>query len=141
MHAQRTGLIAFDDHIALKLLSAANKLKIDIPNRLQIIGINNDYMAKDSYPGISSWDIPYQHQAQMAINKLLHKFGHKAETGEEREIEVPLTFIERGTTKYSKRSDSNMWKQAIEDALQKTKVNIERFGDHFLMSARMMCII
>lgn len=97
--AQRTGLIAFDDHVALKLLSAANKGKIDIPGRLQMIGINNDYIAEHSYPGISSWDIPYQLQAQMAINKLLHKFGHDVNTGEDREFEVPLSFIERETTK------------------------------------------
>lgn len=93
------GIVAFDDHVALKVLSAANKLQIDIPNRLRLIGINNDYIAKESYPGISSWDIPYDDQAQMAIQKLMQKIGNKAETGEEREIEVPLTFIERGTTK------------------------------------------
>ena len=68
----------------------------------------------------------------MAINKLLNKLGNKAETGEEREIEVPLTFIEREYNQnHRKRSESIMWKQAIEDALQKTKVNIERFGDLF----------
>ncbi|OCT12929.1 hypothetical protein A8709_21635 [Paenibacillus pectinilyticus] len=95
---QRVGIIAFDDHVALKLLSAANKLRIDIPERLQMISINNNYIAMHSYPGISSWDIPYTLQAQMAIHKLLHKFGHSVETGEEREFEVPLTFIERETT-------------------------------------------
>jgi LacI family transcriptional regulator len=98
-HAMPVGVIAFDDHVALRLLSAANKLRIAIPSQLQIIGINNDYIAKHSYPGISSWDIPYSYQAQSAINKLLHKFGNKAESGEEREIEVPLTFIERESTK------------------------------------------
>jgi LacI family transcriptional regulator len=97
--AKPVGIVAFDDHVALRVLSAANKLHIDIPNRLRLIGINNDYIAKESYPGISSWDIPYDDQAQMAIHKLMQKIGNKAETGEEREIEVPLTFIERGTTK------------------------------------------
>lgn len=97
--AKPVGIVAFDDHVALRVLSAANKLHIDIPNRLRLIGINNDYIAKESYPGISSWDIPYDDQAQMAIHKLMQKLGNKAETGEEREIEVPLTFIERGTTK------------------------------------------
>ncbi|MNY76593.1 hypothetical protein D3C86_2162290 [compost metagenome] len=63
-----------------------------------MIGINNDFVAEHSYPGISSWDIPYQLQAQMAIHKLLHKFGHTVEAGEEREFEVPLVFIERETT-------------------------------------------
>ncbi|OAS15653.1 LacI family DNA-binding transcriptional regulator [Paenibacillus oryzisoli] len=96
--AQRTGIIAFDDHVALKLLSAANRQRIDFPNHLQMISINNDYMAKHSYPGISSWDIPYELQAQMAIHKLLHKFGHSVEASEEREFEVPLTFIERETS-------------------------------------------
>ncbi|MEC0268025.1 LacI family DNA-binding transcriptional regulator [Paenibacillus anseongense] len=98
-HAKSVGVVAFDDHVALRVLSAANKLNIDIPGRLKLIGINNDYIAKESYPGISSWDIPYNDQAQMAINKLMHKIGNKAESGEDREIEVPLTFIERGTTK------------------------------------------
>ncbi|WP_261301291.1 LacI family DNA-binding transcriptional regulator [Paenibacillus andongensis] len=98
-HAMPVGIVAFDDHVALRILSAANKLRIDIPNQLQIIGINNDFIAKNSYPGISSWDIPYDYQAQTAINKLLHKFGNKAESVEEREIEVPLTFIERESTK------------------------------------------
>lgn len=98
-HSMPIGIVAFDDHVALRLLSAANKLRIDIPNQLQLIGINNDFIAKNSYPGITSWDIPYSYQAQMAINKLLHKFGHKAETTEDREIEVPLILIERETTK------------------------------------------
>ncbi|MBP1962187.1 LacI family DNA-binding transcriptional regulator [Paenibacillus aceris] len=99
-HAQPIGIVAFDDHVALRVLSAANKLHIDIPNRLKLIGINNEYIAKESYPGISSWDIPYQDQALMAISKLLHKFADKADSGEDREIEVPLTFIERQTTKF-----------------------------------------
>ncbi|MDD9267435.1 LacI family DNA-binding transcriptional regulator [Paenibacillus sp. GCM10023248] len=93
------GIIAFDDHVALRILSAANRLGIDIPNRIRLIGINNDYIAKESYPGISSWDIPYYEQAHQAIGKLLHKFGSKEDSGEDREIEVPLTFIERETTK------------------------------------------
>ncbi|SDO11459.1 transcriptional regulator, LacI family [Paenibacillus sp. yr247] len=98
-HPIPVGIVAFDDHVALRLLSAANKLQINIPKQLRIVGINNDYIAKHSFPGISSWDIPYTYQAQMAINKLLNKLSKKAETGEDREIEVPLTFIERETTK------------------------------------------
>ncbi|NOV02027.1 LacI family DNA-binding transcriptional regulator [Paenibacillus planticolens] len=98
-HDRPVGIVAFDDYVALRILSAANKLHIDMPNRLKLIGINNEYMAKESYPGISSWDIPYNDQSQMAVAKLLHKLGHQAESGEEREIEVPLTFIERETTK------------------------------------------
>ncbi|GFZ95100.1 LacI family transcriptional regulator [Paenibacillus marchantiophytorum] len=98
-HTKPIGVIAFDDHIAFRLLSGANKLDIRIPDQLRIIGINNDYIAQQSYPGISSWDIPYTYQARMAIHKLLAKFGNQPiEDMEVREIEVPLTFIERETT-------------------------------------------
>ncbi|WNR42627.1 LacI family DNA-binding transcriptional regulator [Paenibacillus roseipurpureus] len=97
--AKRVGIMAFDDYVALRLLSMANKLKIDMPDRLQLIGINNDSVSSHAYPSISTWDIPYYLQANTAISKLLHKFGHNVATCEEREFEVPLTFIERETTK------------------------------------------
>ncbi|MFC5447869.1 LacI family DNA-binding transcriptional regulator [Paenibacillus aestuarii] len=104
------GLVAFDDHIALRLLSAAMKMGIDIPNDLKIVGINNDYIAQHSYPGLTSWDIPYTYQAKKAIGKLLRKLQNSAEQklaadqekeslDEAREIDVPLTLIERQSTK------------------------------------------
>ncbi|OPH60703.1 hypothetical protein BC351_15985 [Paenibacillus ferrarius] len=98
-HSAPVGIVAFDDHVALKLLTAANKLQLNFPKQLQLIGINNDYIAINSFPGISSWDIPYSYQAKMAINKLLNKLTNQPETDEVREIEVPLVFIERETTK------------------------------------------
>ncbi|MGG1551601.1 LacI family DNA-binding transcriptional regulator [Paenibacillus ferrarius] len=97
--SERVGLVAFDDVVALKVVSAANKLGIRIPEQLQITGINNDIMAEISYPAISSWSIPYSLQAGTAINKLLHAFGQQDVRTEEREFEVPLSFIERETTK------------------------------------------
>lgn len=101
-HAGRIGIIAYDDHIALKLLSAANKLLIPIPERLMLIGYNNDYIAENSYPGISSWDIPYNDQARLVLRKLIGRLEGKPEEGEEREMEIPLTFIERETTRWYK---------------------------------------
>ncbi|GAA4875890.1 ribose operon transcriptional repressor RbsR [Paenibacillus vulneris] len=98
-HSGRIGVIAFDDNIALKLLSAANKLHIPIPDRLMLIGINNDYIAMNSYPGISSWDIPYSDHARSVIHKLVNKLEGKPEEGEVRELELPLTFMDRETTK------------------------------------------
>ncbi|MFE5323258.1 LacI family DNA-binding transcriptional regulator [Paenibacillus sp. NPDC056579] len=98
-HSGRIGIIAFDDNIALKLLSAANKLHIPIPERLMLIGVNNDYIAINSYPGISSWEIPYMDQAQSVIHKLINKLEGRSKEDEVREMEVPLTFVERETTK------------------------------------------
>ncbi|TXK81842.1 LacI family DNA-binding transcriptional regulator [Paenibacillus sp. N3.4] len=100
-HSTPVGIVAFDDHVSLPLLTAAQRLGIVIPNQLKIISINNDYIAEHSFPGLTSWDIPYTFQAQTAINKLLIKIGHKSDSNQEpeaRDVEVPLTLIQRETT-------------------------------------------
>ncbi|NEW06330.1 LacI family transcriptional regulator [Paenibacillus sp. SYP-B3998] len=106
------GIVAFDDHVALRIISAAHKLGIELPSQLKIVGINNDYIAEHCFPGLTSWDIPYTYQAKMAIGKLHTKLGQKGESEgsvenlddfdpskmASREINVPLTLIERSTT-------------------------------------------
>ncbi|RED61816.1 LacI family DNA-binding transcriptional regulator [Cohnella lupini] len=65
------GILAFDDAMAYRFLMKAMEKGYRIPGQFKVMGINNSYYAKFSYPGLTSVDIPYDLQANLALDWLL----------------------------------------------------------------------
>lgn len=103
------GILAFDDLVALRFMSAAMEQGIRVPEEYRIHGINNDIIASSCYPQLTTLDIPYSQQAQLAIRLMLQELGedeklaratHLAQLPEqaEHEIKIPLQPILRKST-------------------------------------------
>lgn len=105
------GILAFDDLVALRFMSAVAEQRYRVPDDYKIIGINNDIVSTSCYPQLSTLDIPYSQQAQWAVSLMLRQLGEEdklagkammdipIEAGEGgNEIRIPLTLIARKST-------------------------------------------
>ncbi|WP_028547389.1 LacI family DNA-binding transcriptional regulator [Paenibacillus sp. UNC451MF] len=100
------GIVAFDDLVALRFMSAAIEQGIRVPVEYKIHGINNDIIASSCYPQLTTLDIPYSQQAQLAIRLMLRQLGEEEKLEREpqlpdhdgHEIKIPLTPIVRKST-------------------------------------------
>jgi LacI family transcriptional regulator len=65
------GIMAFDDGMAFRFLMKAIEKGYRVPGQFKVMGINNSDYARLSYPGLTSVDIPYDLQANLALDWLL----------------------------------------------------------------------
>ncbi|TYR79391.1 LacI family transcriptional regulator [Priestia megaterium] len=96
------GVIASNDIVATAILHEALKLGKSIPSDVQIIGFDDIPQSSLLFPALSTIRQPAYDMGREAA-KLLLKYIKK-EHIEERHIQLPVTFIERNTTR---KVDSN----------------------------------
>ncbi|NOU92782.1 LacI family DNA-binding transcriptional regulator [Paenibacillus sp. LMG 31456] len=107
------GILAFDDLVALRFMSAVVEQGYRVPLDYKIVGINNDSVSSDCYPQLTTLDIPYNQQAQLMIALMLRQLGEAIEPSDcdsksggvilpklddEHEVKIPLTLIPRMST-------------------------------------------
>ncbi|MFE5323913.1 LacI family DNA-binding transcriptional regulator [Paenibacillus sp. NPDC056579] len=104
------GILAFDDLVALRFMSAVAEQGYRVPEDYKIFGINNDIISSSCYPQITTLDIPYSQQAQWAVSLMLRQLGEEDKLAGEammeipeagnagNEIRIPLTLIQRLST-------------------------------------------
>lgn len=103
------GIMSFDDMVALKFMSAVLEKGYRVPQDYKIMGINNDTISSSCYPQISTFDIPYGQQAQIAIGLMLRELGEESKLNDEQEptllpepgvheVRIPLTMVPRLST-------------------------------------------
>ncbi|TBL81844.1 LacI family DNA-binding transcriptional regulator [Paenibacillus thalictri] len=99
---QPIGILVFDDYAALSVMSAALKRGLRVPDQVKISGINNDPLSTACYPALTTLDIAYDLQADIAIGKMLERLEEKPfhmpdasmDTGGQ-EIHIPMKLIQR----------------------------------------------
>jgi LacI family transcriptional regulator len=105
------GVVGFDDSIALSFMSLLIRQGRRVPQDWMVVGINNEPVARQCYPTLTSVDIPYHLQAGLALRRMLLHLG---ETGklekspmlesevvavdEGREVRIPLKLVPRMST-------------------------------------------
>lgn len=103
------GVMCFDDMVALKFMSAVLEQGYRVPEEYKIVGINNDTISSACYPQLSTFDIPYGMQAQIAIGLMLRELGEESKLDDEQEaaelpgvhvheVRIPLTLVPRLST-------------------------------------------
>jgi len=95
VHERRELVLCFDDQRALRLLSAANRLGVKVPEDLSIIGFDDIPFASISNPPLSTIAVPYEQMGQMACAMLLEQLS-TATPADPVNVDVQLTF--RSTT-------------------------------------------
>lgn len=78
-----TAVFAANDRLARWVLRAAENLGIDVPDRLSVLGIDNDQGCNTSNPPLSSIDLP------------IHEVGHRA-------VRVLLSMMQGGAPEHRK---------------------------------------
>lgn len=92
------GIIAFDDDRAFICLTQLQKKGFSIPDRVKIIGINNDLISRNCHPTLTTIAIDYQKQAETAMRRMMSVLGEVDEKCGQSEIVIPMTVIEREST-------------------------------------------
>lgn len=84
---QSTKLSIFcaNDNVAIGVLRAATELKIEIPNQIEIIGINNIPATEFSNPPLSTVELPSEFMGEYAVKTLMDNIEHN--------IEIPINHV------------------------------------------------
>ncbi|WP_379485782.1 LacI family DNA-binding transcriptional regulator [Novosphingobium soli] len=80
-----TAIFASNDEMAMGALAAAHMRDIAVPDRLAIVGFEDNYFARNVWPALSSVKIPMAAMAERAMEILVR------EIGEERPASFPAT--------------------------------------------------
>jgi LacI family transcriptional regulator len=106
------GILAFNDALALKLLSECQRRGLRVPEEIKLIGIDNEPYSQSSYPLITTFDMPLEQQTHIIASWLLLQNGEEIDSSvldDARlgpsfsweaggQIDLPLTLIQREST-------------------------------------------
>ena len=93
LNPRPTAIIAQDDLTAYEILSYLEKLNINVPKDLSIIGFNNQILSKHSRPPLTSVEIHISRLGVEATNCLIEKITNP--TTFPKRVTIPTEFIER----------------------------------------------
>lgn len=99
------GVLGFDDYTAFQLMSKLLGLGCRVPEQVKIVGINNTFVSRTSFPSMTSVQIPYKLQAEAAVRLMMSRLGEATdeEAGERTAtdspvVQIPLQLIARQST-------------------------------------------
>ncbi|MDC0609192.1 LacI family DNA-binding transcriptional regulator [Vibrio sp.] len=70
-HPRPSAIFCASDLMALGVYQAAAKLELSIPNQLSVMGYDNQLLANEVTPGLSTIDLPYDEMGRIAVEVLL----------------------------------------------------------------------
>lgn len=68
-----TGIVAYNDIWALRVLNAARRSGLNVPEDLSVVGFDNSALAKDHDPTITTIDPQPQEMGRLLVNMLIEK--------------------------------------------------------------------
>lgn len=93
-------IFASNDDMALGVLMAATKLRIDVPNQLAIAGFDDAPLARASWPQLTTIRQPNEEMAGQAVDALIENLSERAPDDQYGgTIELEYKLIARGSTK------------------------------------------
>ena len=98
-----TGVLAYNDLIAIGLLRAAQAAGLNIPQDLSIVGFDDIYGADLTNPPLTTIKVPLFTMGLLAANRildLLQRQGTSApdDTGDDRELSLTTSLVIRQST-------------------------------------------
>jgi LacI family transcriptional regulator len=98
-----TAIICSSDEMALKVLKAARDKGLDVPNQLSIIGFGDIYLARHSYPPLTTIQISLSDLAEYIVGRLSGVRSRPIFSRADDE-NISLTLISRQTTSFPRFS-------------------------------------
>jgi LacI family transcriptional regulator len=104
------GILALDDHFAHDLAGACLAAEISVPDRVAIIGVNNDdLVCEATYPPISSVEVDFSRVGYLAAGQLEKLLRGENIPAAERLIQVPpLRVVQRLSTSVQAVDDPHL---------------------------------
>lgn len=92
------GVMAENDYVAVEVLDLAQKMKIDVPGDIAVIGVDNDTdLCENARPQLSSVLLDFEHAGYRAL-EILDEIISDPKSGPIRETYPALGLIRRGST-------------------------------------------
>lgn len=100
-HPDLDGVFALTDLLATGILARFKEMKIDVPNKISIMGFSNWFLTQITSPKLSTINQPGYEMGEKAFKLLLENIKQLKEGGksEPQIIELPTHIIARGSTK------------------------------------------
>lgn len=89
-----TAIFAANDNMALAVLSAAHRLKIDVPTQLSVAGCDDVPSARMTWPGLTTIRLPMERMAAEAVKLLMDQTNDDVIKG----IQLDFELVIRGST-------------------------------------------
>jgi LacI family transcriptional regulator len=90
------GVVGFDDLVSVGFMSLLLEKGYHVPRDWKVVGINNEPIARYSYPSLTSVDIPYHLQAGIVLRRMLHHLGETKRLKQGSLAELPGDVSEEG---------------------------------------------
>ena len=104
------GLFAANDSAARETVNAALLSGIDLPDDLQIVGVNNDtYLCENANPTLTSVQPDFEYSGYLAM-ETLHRIISTARLKPKTLVYGPLTTVRRASTRLMERRDERVTK-------------------------------
>jgi LacI family transcriptional regulator len=86
-----TGLVCYNDRMALGALDAARERGLRVPDDLSIVGFDNDAFVATLFPGLTTAELPHEAMARRAVDEILRiSRGGKIPTPHETRVPCPV---------------------------------------------------
>lgn len=89
-----TGLVCYNDRMALGALDAARERGLRVPDDLSIVGFDNDSFVENLFPALTTAELPHEAMARLAVEQIL-QLARGGRGGVARETRVPCPLIRR----------------------------------------------
>ncbi|MCA2213153.1 LacI family DNA-binding transcriptional regulator [Jidongwangia harbinensis] len=94
--AEATAVVAYNDVVALGLISRFAARSISVPDRLSVIGFDDISMSAMVHPSLTTVALPMELSGRAGVDLLLQLMQHPDQSGTSRELETHL--MVRGST-------------------------------------------
>ncbi|QGH34006.1 LacI family DNA-binding transcriptional regulator [Gracilibacillus salitolerans] len=92
----KTGFIAANDPLAIGALKAVNEAKIEIPDQISLVGINDISVSKYVYPALTSVRIEKELMGKTAVDLMMERLRDDRQIC--KKVYIDTTLIKRETT-------------------------------------------
>jgi len=73
LDAKATAIIAYSHHMAMRILQAAHRLSVRIPQDLSVVAFNNEFPSDACIPALTCIELPSQRMGEIAAELLLRQ--------------------------------------------------------------------
>ena len=92
-----TAIFCFNDRMAMGCYEAAHMLGLSIPKDFSIIGFDDEDLAANMEPPLSTMVLPHDEMARWAVAELLEGYSGADQDERQQKVKIECELVERGS--------------------------------------------
>jgi LacI family transcriptional regulator len=92
-----TAIFCFNDRMALGCYEAAHRLGLSVPKDISIVGFDDEDIAANMDPPLSTMVLPHDEMARWAVAELLDSYNGADQDERQQKVKIECEFIERSS--------------------------------------------